>query len=216
MVGEGAAFVAAETAVQARDAAEAMDYAPLSARMDAALLDGAMWLGGNEGLVRESGDRKSTDKAFSRADRVVERRFRLNRVLGNAMETRDCTAIHGWRSDRCTPRAPIRRVARSVVAGGRFLRLLGQDECGADGPRSARRQGSRRGRLPVGSDERCRGGALFHGSGRSRHVGNAAADLDGDSGGAQREGGVPLRAPNGLRDSLQADAASRRQTSEVP
>ncbi len=208
MVGEGVAFVAAETAVQERDAAEAMDYAPLSARMDAALLDGGP--GGDEGPVRESGDRETTDKAFSRADRAVERRFRLNRVLGNAMETRDCTAIHGWRSDRCTPRASIRRVARSVVADGRFLRFPGQEECGADGRRSARRQGSRRSRRAAGSDERCRGGALFHGSGRSRHVGNAA------SGGAQREGGATLREPNGLRDSPQAGAASRRQTSEVP
>ena len=214
MVGEGVAFVAAETAVQVRDAAEAMDYTPLSPCMDAALLDGGP--GDNEGLVRESGDRETTDKAFSRADRVVERRFGLNRVLGNAMETRNCTAIHGWRSGRCTPRPPIRRVARSVVAGGRFLRFPGQGECGADGRRSAPRQGSRRSRHPADSDERRRGGALFHGSGRSRHVGNAAADLDGGSGGARRRGGVTLRAPNGLRDSLQADAASRRQTSEVP
>ena len=131
-VGEGVAFVVAETAVQARDAAEAIevDYTPLSACTDmtSALLDGALWseIGDNEALVHEIGDQEATDTAFSRADRVVERRFRLNRVLGNAMETRGCTAIYDRRDDRYTLRAPVQHpwVARKVIAD----RVIGVDE----------------------------------------------------------------------------------------
>lgn len=46
----------------------------------------------------------------------------------------------------------------------------------------------------------------------------AAARLDGDSGGAQRKGGVTLRAPNGLRNSSPTGAAPIfcRQTAEIP
>ena len=132
MVGEGVAFVVAETAVQARDAAEAIevDYAPLPACTDisAALVNGVLWseIGDNEALVHEIGDREATDRAFSEADRVVERRFRLNRVLGNAVETRGCTAIYDRRNDRYTLRAPIQHpwVARRVLAG----RVIGVDE----------------------------------------------------------------------------------------
>ena len=132
MVGEGVAFVVAETAVQARDAAEAIkvDYAPLPACTDmtAALSVGALWsgIGDNEALVHEIGDREATAKAFSKADRLVERRLRLNRVLGNAMETRGCTAIYDRRSDRYALRAPIQHpwVARKVIAG----RVIGVDE----------------------------------------------------------------------------------------
>lgn len=127
MVGEGVAFVLAETAAQARDAAELVmvDYDPLpaSATTASALDDDAfvLWdhIGNNEALVHEIGDKAGAETAFARADHIVEQRFNISRVLGNAMEMRGCLAIHDARSDHFTLRAPIQHpwVARRVLAG---------------------------------------------------------------------------------------------------
>lgn len=127
MVGEGVAFVLAETAAQARDAAELVmvDYDPLpaSATTASALDDDAfvLWdhIGNNEALVHEIGDKAGAEAAFARADHIVEQRFNISRVLGNAMEMRGCLAIHDARSDHFTLRAPIQHpwVARRVLAG---------------------------------------------------------------------------------------------------
>ena len=102
MVGEGVAFVLAETAAQARDAAELVmvDFNPLpaSAVTATALDDDAfvLWedIGNNEALVHEIGDKDGADAAFNKAEHIVEQRFNISRVLGNAMEMRGCLAIH--------------------------------------------------------------------------------------------------------------------------
>ena len=126
MVGEGVAFIVAETIAQARDASELVEivYAPLPASADtaAALNDDAfvLWddIGNNEALVHEIGDRSATEAAFAKADHVIEQRFHINRVLGNAMEMRACLAIYDGRTDHYTLRAPIQHpwIARKVLA----------------------------------------------------------------------------------------------------
>ena len=149
MVGEGVAFVVAETAAQARDAADLVmvDYAPLPASADAssALDDDAfiLWddIGNNEALVHEIGDKASADAAFDNADHVVEHRFNISRVLGNAMEMRGCLAIHDGRTDHYTLRAPIqhpwvaRRILASTVIGVEELqvRVIAPDVGGSFG-----------------------------------------------------------------------------------
>ncbi len=134
MVGEGVAFVVAETAAQAKDAADLVmvDFDPLPGSADtaAALDEGApvLWpeIGNNEALVHEIGDRSATEDAFAKADHVIEQRFNINRVLGNAMEMRACLAIHDSRTDHYTLRAPIQHpwVARKILAGT----VIGVDE----------------------------------------------------------------------------------------
>lgn len=127
MVGEGVAFVVAETIAQARAAAELIevDYAPLaaSAATATALDEGTpvLWenIGTNEAFVHEIGNREAAAAAFDAADHVIEQRFNITRVLGNAMETRGCLAIHDARTDHYTLRAPIQHpwVARRLLAG---------------------------------------------------------------------------------------------------
>ena len=134
MVGEGVAFVLAETAAQARDAAELVmvDFAalPASAVTASALDDDAfvLWdqIGNNEALVHEIGDKATADAAFERADHVIEQRFNISRVLGNAMEMRGCLAIHDARADHYTLRAPIQHpwLARRILAG----KIIGVEE----------------------------------------------------------------------------------------
>ena len=131
MVGEGVAFVIAETATQAKDAADlvVVDYDPLPGSADtaSALDDDAtiLWpdIGNNEALVHEIGDKPATENAFDRADHVIEQRFNINRVLGNAMEMRACIAIHDGRTDHYTLRAPVqhpwlvRKILSATVIG---------------------------------------------------------------------------------------------------
>ena len=149
MVGEGVAFVVAETAAQARDAADLVmvDYAPLPASADTASAlddDGfVLWddIGNNEALVHEIGDKASADAAFDKADHVVEHRFNISRVLGNAMEMRGCLAIYDGRTDHYTLRAPIqhpwvaRRILASTVIGVEELqvRVIAPDVGGSFG-----------------------------------------------------------------------------------
>ena len=131
MVGEGVAFVIAETATQAKDAADlvVVDYDPLPGSADtASALDDEttiLWpdIGNNEALVHEIGDKPATENAFDRADHVIEQRFNINRVLGNAMEMRACIAIHDGRTDHYTLRAPVqhpwlvRKILSATVIG---------------------------------------------------------------------------------------------------
>ena len=134
MVGEGVAFVVAETSAAARDAAELIDvdYAPLpgSAATATALDDATpvLWeaIGTNEAFVHEIGDRRATEAAFAGAAHVIEQRFDISRVLANAMEMRGCLAIHDRRTDHYTLRAPIQHpwVARKLLAN----QVIGVDE----------------------------------------------------------------------------------------
>ncbi len=105
-VGDGVAFVVAETLDQARDAAELVevDYAPLPAIADyqAAARDDApaVWDDAPDNIVftYEIGDRAATDAALAAAAHIVELEVLNNRVVVNAIETRG--AIGQWDAAR--------------------------------------------------------------------------------------------------------------------
>ena len=109
-VGDAVAFVVAETVLQARDAAEAIevDYDPLDAIADgaAALEPGAplLWeqAPGNLAFRFEKGDRAAMEAAFARAATVVELDLVNNRVTAAPMEPRGSIAIYDAASDSFT------------------------------------------------------------------------------------------------------------------
>ncbi len=133
-VGEGVAFVLADTPEQAKDAAErvVVDYEALPAvtATDEALKPGrpGVWEGcpGNEAFVYAIGDRAATDAAFAKADHVVRRRLDISRVLANAMEPRGCLAHYDRRRGAFRLRAPVQHpfVVRGVLA----RQIFGIDE----------------------------------------------------------------------------------------
>ncbi len=102
-VGDAVAFVVADTLAQARDAAEAfeIDWEPLPsvAGLKAATEPGAplVWSerSGNVAFTSEVGDAAATDKAFSRAKRIVKLEIVNQRVVANYMETRAALAEPG-------------------------------------------------------------------------------------------------------------------------
>jgi carbon-monoxide dehydrogenase large subunit len=95
-VGDRVAFVVAETAAQARDAAELVevDYEPLPAvvHVDDAIADGAVrvWdeAPGNVCVELTMGDGAATEAAFARARHAVSLRLENNRISANALEPR--------------------------------------------------------------------------------------------------------------------------------
>ena len=96
-LGERVAFVVAETAAQARDAAElvTIDYEelPSAANVEDAAADTAakVWDDcpqGNIGYGLMFGDKAATDAAFAQAKHVVSLKLENNRVSANAMEPR--------------------------------------------------------------------------------------------------------------------------------
>jgi carbon-monoxide dehydrogenase large subunit len=104
-MGEIVAVVVAETATQARDAADlvAVDYRPLPAVTDAlaALEPDApqVWDAcvGNLPLDSEMGDSAAVESAFAKAAHVVEARFFNNRIVNCQMEPR--AALGDWDAD---------------------------------------------------------------------------------------------------------------------
>lgn len=109
-VGEAVAFIVAETLVQARDAAEAIDieWTPLPAvtGIEAALDPKApqIWpdRAGNVAFEAEQGDIVRTDKAFAKAARTVSVTIYNNRLASNYMETRACIAEYDKAAKRWT------------------------------------------------------------------------------------------------------------------
>ena len=95
-VGDAIAFVVADTAAQARDAAELIevDWEPGEAVADtaAALEDGAplVWpeLGTNRAFIHRIGDAAACEEAFDNAAHVSEISFTNNRLISNYMEPR--------------------------------------------------------------------------------------------------------------------------------
>ncbi|HMA14401.1 MAG TPA: molybdopterin cofactor-binding domain-containing protein, partial [Kiloniellaceae bacterium] len=95
-VGDGVAFVVAETLQQARDAAELVmvDYDPLPAVTDTATAaqpgQPQVWdeAPDNISLVWEAGDEAGTRAAFDKAAHVTKLEFVNNRVVVNSMEPR--------------------------------------------------------------------------------------------------------------------------------
>ena len=109
-VGDYVAFVVAETAHQAMDAAELIevDYDPLPAVTDtaAAAAPGAplVWddCAGNLCYLYEGGDKAATDAAFAKADIVAKERFIINRVTANTIEPRGCVGDYNRADDHYT------------------------------------------------------------------------------------------------------------------
>jgi carbon-monoxide dehydrogenase large subunit len=99
-VGDALAFIVAETAEQARDAAEAIivDYESADPVVDiaGARTDGAplVWpeLGTNLAFDSDHGDAQKTEKAFAKAHRTVALELVNNRLIANFMELRACFA----------------------------------------------------------------------------------------------------------------------------
>jgi len=95
-VGDGVAFVIADTVDQAKDAAEAIlveyEILPAMIKTADALNDGAplVWddCGDNECFYEQRGYPEETKAAFEKADIVVERTFRITRTVTNTIEPR--------------------------------------------------------------------------------------------------------------------------------
>ncbi len=129
-VGDPVAFVVAEDANRAKDAAELIqvEYAPLPAVVtaEAALQPGApaVWDDnpGNEAFTFAAGDKAATDAAFARAAHVVTHRAAINRVTANSMEPRGCLALYDKDEDRYTIRCTVQSVhqIRAALAGQIF------------------------------------------------------------------------------------------------
>ena len=116
-VGDPVAFIVAETAAQAADAAEMIevDYEPLPAVVSTAkaMEPGAakVWEGcdDNIGFVELIGDKAATDAAFVKAAHVVKHRFVINRVTAAAMEPRGAVGVYLPAEDRYIIHSPVQR-----------------------------------------------------------------------------------------------------------
>lgn len=111
-VGDPVAFVVAETADQARDAADAVivDYDPLPASVDPVETTAAEAARIHADAPRnvafqwEKGDRERTDELFGNAAHVVRIRLVNNRVVINPLEPR--AALGAWDGERFTLYTP--------------------------------------------------------------------------------------------------------------
>ncbi len=109
-VGEPVAVVIAETASQARDAAELVEveYESLPAviSLDDALAKGAplVWpeAKNNVSLDWEIGDKAATDAAFAKAAHVTKVELLNNRIVPNPIETRGAIAAYDAAEDKLT------------------------------------------------------------------------------------------------------------------
>jgi carbon-monoxide dehydrogenase large subunit len=105
-IGEGVAFIVAETLAQAKDAAERIivDYHILPAVTDSveAIKTGApvIWDGAPHNIAfdAELGDEVATDAAFAHADHITELALRNNRITAVSMEPRAALAEYDAQS----------------------------------------------------------------------------------------------------------------------
>ncbi|CAN0394525.1 unnamed protein product, partial [Discosporangium mesarthrocarpum] len=110
LVGDGVAFVIAETESQARDAAELIevDYAPLASvsGVERAVAPGAptVWpdCADNICFVEQKGDAAAVEAAFAKADHVIRQKLVNNRVTAVALEPRGCIGDYDARYERYT------------------------------------------------------------------------------------------------------------------
>jgi aerobic carbon-monoxide dehydrogenase large subunit len=116
-VGDYVAFVIAEKLSQAGDAAELIevDYEPLPAIIsgEEAVKPGAVrvWddCANNICFVHLEGNKTATDEAFARADKIVKRRFVINRVTAATMEPRGALGDYNAAEDRYTIYTTLQR-----------------------------------------------------------------------------------------------------------
>jgi carbon-monoxide dehydrogenase large subunit len=150
-VGDSVAFVVAETAAQALDAAEmiAVDYEELPAVTSTAEASkpGAprVWddCPDNICFVELIGDRAAVDAAFARAARVVKHRFVINRVTAATMEPRGAVGDYNSADGRYTVYTPIQRphptrteLARLLKVPESKIRIVTGDTGGSFGMKS--------------------------------------------------------------------------------
>jgi carbon-monoxide dehydrogenase large subunit len=129
-VGERIAFVVAETAAQAREAAElvAVDYEPLPAvtNVEDAAKDGAprIWdeAAGNVAFPLMMGNKQATDAAFAAAKHVVSLRLENNRLSANALEPRGAIGDYSPADDSYTLYTSTQNPhgIRSILCGAVF------------------------------------------------------------------------------------------------
>ena len=151
-VGDYVAFVVAETLHQAQDAAELIevDYETLPAVVanEAALEPGAplVWDDRPDNIcfVHPEGNRAATEAALAKADRIVKRRFVINRVTAAAMEPRGAVADYNKAEDRYTVYTVLQRAHgyRADLAGimkvpESKIRVVAGDIGGSFGMKSA-------------------------------------------------------------------------------
>ena len=152
LVGDYVAFVVAETADLARDAAEMIeiDYAPLqsvTATMDA-VADGApaVWdeCPDNVCFEFETGDKDAVETAFDKADHITKLDFDVNRVAITPMEPRACIGEYDKYDERYTlrsgsqgPHGMRQSIAQPILrVPENRLRVISEDMGGAFGMRS--------------------------------------------------------------------------------
>ncbi|MGH7093836.1 MAG: xanthine dehydrogenase family protein molybdopterin-binding subunit [Stellaceae bacterium] len=151
-VGDYVAFVVAETLAQAQDAAEliAVEYEPLpsvTSTADAAVPGAPLvWDDrlDNVCFVHPEGNREATEAALAGADRVVKRRFAINRVTAAAMEPRGALADYNPAEDRTTVYSVLQRahgyrsdLARIMKVPENKVRVIAGDIGGSFGMKSA-------------------------------------------------------------------------------
>jgi carbon-monoxide dehydrogenase large subunit len=123
-VGEGVAFVVAETLAQAKDAAELIEVEyetlPAVTATEKAIGGPALYdaVPDNESFVYPVGDKAKTEQAIAGAARVIRARMTVSRVLGNAMEVRGCLAEYDARSEKYIVYAPVQHpyVVRRILS----------------------------------------------------------------------------------------------------
>ncbi len=133
-VGEPVVFVVAETASEARDAAELIDidYEILLSVTDTAEAAAGkipVWdeCPDNISNLFETGNKEATDAAFARAAHVVKRRYVISRVYAHFMEPRGAVGV--WDPGRGPLHALCRRaVSAPRAAGARDAHLQGAGE----------------------------------------------------------------------------------------
>lgn len=151
-VGDGVAFIVAETRAQAQDAAELIevDYEELPSVTGTAEASrpGAplVWddCPDNICFVHLGGDKEATDKAFEAAAHVVTHTFVINRVIAAAMEPRACVGDYNVAEDHYTLYTTLQGVHpyRSQLANRVLkvpenrVRVVAQDVGGSFGMKS--------------------------------------------------------------------------------
>ena len=151
-VGQPVAWVVADTASAAQDAAElaVIDYdaLPVAASFDEAIAPGAPPLHaavpGNLSVHFEAGDRVAVDAAFARAAFVSRLKVNSQRLIGAPMEPRAVLAIHDPANDRTRLFAPTQGVPsmtkQMCAASGlapEQLDIVSQDVGGSFGLRAS-------------------------------------------------------------------------------
>src|SRR4051794_32870878 len=150
--GDYVAFFVAETREQAADASEliAVEYEPLPAIVssEAALAADAprVWEDAPDNFcfVHEVGDRAAVEAAMARADRIVRRRFAINRVTAAAMEPRGAIGDYNPADGRYTIYTTLQRthayradLAQIIGVPESRIRVVAGDIGGSFGMKSA-------------------------------------------------------------------------------